>query len=64
MVSMVSKEVKKERKHDTRKQFDSFDENVIERTVHRLHKEKNLFSFEGHNPGTSMQGHINDDRFS
>ena len=64
VVSVVSKEVKKKRKHDTRKQFDSFDENVIERTVHRLHKEKKFVSFEGQYPGTSMQGHINDDRFS
>ena len=54
VVRVVSKEVKKKRKHDTRKQFYSFDENVIYRTVHRLHSEKKFVSFEGQYPGTSM----------
>ena len=48
MVEAVSSEVKKNRaaKEDTRKKFDSFDENLIHRTVHRLHKEKKFVSFE------------------
>ena len=47
VVTSIQTDVKTKRKaraEDKMKRFDSFDEQLIERTVHRLHKEKKFVS--------------------